>query len=440
MALEAGINFFDMASADTAPFPAYGRAIAGLREKLYFQIHFGADCTTGKYGWTTNLDAIKRSTDWQLTALKTDYIDFGFLHCIDEESDLKQAIESGILDYIQSLKGQGVVRYIALGSNTPRLANKVLDRKVIDLLMFSINPGYDYRGGSSVGFGSESYAVGGVDERSALYRRCEAEGVGISVMKPFSGDQLLSDRTSPFGKALTEYQCMQYALDKPGVLSIMAGVRDRADLQKLLGYFTASPEARDYSVLGSFAPQDAAGKCVYCNHCQPCPAGLDVGIINKYYDLARAGINWPAGTTRNWRKRLGTVSGADIVTDAARSKYLNLNICGKLKCFLEHKHPQFISAVVKITIRSKKYEESETSVRFGTKDTITQAQLNITLTGLLRTIFLVLPAKISLLPAPRPPLSCGTSLTVRTPPAAGPGYWQPTSPAQALPEAWPRTL
>ena len=63
-ALEAGINFFDMASADAAPFPAYGKAIAGMREKLYFQIHFGADYHTGTYGWTTNLDAIKRSIDW----------------------------------------------------------------------------------------------------------------------------------------------------------------------------------------------------------------------------------------------------------------------------------------------------------------------------------------------------------------------------------------
>lgn len=309
MALEAGINFFDMASADTAPFPAYGRAIAGMRKQLYFQVHFGADYTTGKYGWTTNLDTIKRSIDWQLTALKTDYIDFGFLHCIDEESDLKQAIESGVLDYIQSLKDQGVVRHIALGSHTPRLANKVLDMKVIDLLMFSINPGYDYQGGYSVEFGSENYAVGSVDERSALYRRCEAEGVGISVMKPFSGGQLLSDRTSPFGKALTEYQCMQYALDKPGVLAIMAGVRDQADLQKLLGYFTASPEARDYSVLGTFAPQDAAGKCVYCNHCQPCPAGLDVGLINKYYDLARAGDQLAHGHYDKLEKKAGDCIG-----------------------------------------------------------------------------------------------------------------------------------
>lgn len=40
--------------------------------------------------------------------------------------------------------------------------------------------------------------------------------MGISVMKSFSGGQLLEDKTSPFGKALTRYQCIQYALDKPG--------------------------------------------------------------------------------------------------------------------------------------------------------------------------------------------------------------------------------
>ena len=58
-----------------------------------------------------------------------------------------------------------------------------------------------------------------------LYRRCEMEGVGISVMKAFSGGQLLDAKTSPFGRALTEYQCIQYALDKPGALTVLSGVR-----------------------------------------------------------------------------------------------------------------------------------------------------------------------------------------------------------------------
>lgn len=43
------------------------------------------------------------------------------------------------------------------------------------------------------------------------------------------------------------------------------------------------------SAISSFAPADAMGKCVYCKHCHPCPAGLDVALINEYYDLARLG-------------------------------------------------------------------------------------------------------------------------------------------------------
>ena len=50
LALEKGINFFDMASADAAPFPAYGRAMAGVRDKVCLQIHFGANYQGGMYG------------------------------------------------------------------------------------------------------------------------------------------------------------------------------------------------------------------------------------------------------------------------------------------------------------------------------------------------------------------------------------------------------
>ncbi|HIZ56476.1 MAG TPA: aldo/keto reductase [Firmicutes bacterium] len=282
MALENGITYFDMASADAAPFPAFGRALAGQRQNVYFQIHFGANYQGGKYGWTTDLDTIKRSVEWQLSALKTDYIDFGFLHCMDEEADLEHALKGGILDYMLQLKKEGVVRHIGLSSHTPRVVHLALDAGILDMLMFSINPAYDYEK-------EGEYAIGGVDERQRLYRRCETEGVGISVMKAFSGGQLLHAKTSPFGKALTEYQCIQYALDKPGVLTVLPGVRNRQDLKQILDFVNATPEEKDYSVLGTFAPQEAEGVCVYCNHCQPCPVGLDVGLINKYYDLAFAG-------------------------------------------------------------------------------------------------------------------------------------------------------
>lgn len=281
LAIEKGINYFDMASAEAKPFESFGRAIQDRRKDVYFQIHFGANYETGSYGWTTDLDTIKRSVEWQLKKLGTDYIDFGFIHCIDEASDLRAAEKSGVIDYVLALKQQGVVRHVGLSSHTPELANQVLERKILDMLMFSINPGYDYRQGA--------YGIGSVAERMSLYRRCEKEGVGISVMKAFSGGKLLDAKTSPFGKALTEYQCIQYALDKPGVLTVLPGVRGKQDLLRILGFCEASEAERDYSVIGTFAPREAEGACVYCNHCQPCPMGLNVGLINKYYDLAVAG-------------------------------------------------------------------------------------------------------------------------------------------------------
>ena len=282
-----GVNYFDMGSAEAKPFPVYGRTLAGCRDKVYYQIHFGADYSAGTYGWTTDLDAIKRSVDWQLRTLQTDYIDFGMIHCIDGESDLHAVQKNGVIDYILDLKRQGVVRHVGLSSHTPEQVKKVLDMGILDVLMFSINPAYDYKQGE--------YGIGSVDDRMNLYRRCEKEGVGISVMKVFGGGQLLNAKTSPFRKALTEYQCIQYALDKPGVLTALAGIRGKADLDRLLGFLDAPAEARDYSVIGEFTPQDVTGVCVYCNHCQPCPKGLNVGLINKYYDLALAGDTLAAG-------------------------------------------------------------------------------------------------------------------------------------------------
>ena len=285
-AYENGINYADLATAGDRTFGFYGKALASVRKNMFYQVHFGAYYDTGEYGWTTELDTIKRSIDFQLTELKTDYIDYGYIHCIDSESDFNDYQKNGVLQYLLDLKKQGVVRHIGLSSHTPAVADKILDLGIVDMLMFSINPGYDYQHGE--------YAHGSGSERMELYRRCEAEGIGIAVMKPFSGGQLLDARTSPFGKALSVYQCIQYALDKPAVLTVLPGIASVSDVKRLLKFFEISEDEKDYSVLGSFTPKDMSGVCVYCNHCQPCPAGIDIGLVNKYYDLAMAGDDMAA--------------------------------------------------------------------------------------------------------------------------------------------------
>ena len=185
---------------------------------------------------------------------------------------------NGVYDYLLGLKEEGIVHHIGLSSHTPSVIQRIIDDVDVDMLLFSVNPAYDY--------GQGEYANGSVDERSAVYRRCEKEDVGISVMKPFSGGQLLDAKQSPYGKALTPYQCIRYCLDKPGVLTVLPGAQSVEEVETLLRYYSLTEEETDYSVIASFAPPQASGKCVYCNHCKPCPSGIDIGLVNKYYDLA----------------------------------------------------------------------------------------------------------------------------------------------------------
>ena len=179
--------------------------------------------------------------------------------------------------------------------------NKVLDRGIVDVVMFSINPAYDY--------GQGDYGIGENTERYDLYRRCQREGVAITVMKPFCGGQLLDAAQSPFGVALTREQCIQYALDKPGVMAVLPGFGNQREMREVLSFFDASAADRDYSCLGNLAPAGAVGRCVYCKHCHPCPAGLDVALINKYYDLAMQGDNLAREHYLTLEKRAGDCVG-----------------------------------------------------------------------------------------------------------------------------------
>lgn len=280
-AIEHGINFFDLCGGRLAVYEKFGKAAAGRRNKLYTQMHFGAVYPKDSYEFSRRLDLIKYSFDKMLRASDMDYTDFGMIHCIDEEADFRDIMENGLFEYVRELKRQGVVRHIGCSTHTPAMAERFLETGEIDLFMFSINPVYDYARGT--------YGYGSVEERARLYRDAGRLGVGITVMKPFAGGQLLDKRRSPLNIALSHTQCIQYALDRPAVLSVLPGVGNRTDVERVLHFLDASAQERDYSSLGSATPKSAEGRCVYCNHCSPCPVGIDIGLVNKYYDLAQIG-------------------------------------------------------------------------------------------------------------------------------------------------------
>jgi predicted aldo/keto reductase-like oxidoreductase len=173
-----------------------------------------------------------------------------------------------------------------------------VEHGVVEVLLFSMNPGYDLLPSTeNVGLADENAPLlRGMDaERAELYRLCEERGVGINVMKCFGGGRLLDAARSPFGVALTPVQCIHYCLTRPAVATVMLGFDNAAEVPASMAYLTASDEEKDYAtVLSSVARETYYTHCTYCGHCKPCPVDIDIAMVNKYYDLATVQKEVPA--------------------------------------------------------------------------------------------------------------------------------------------------
>jgi predicted aldo/keto reductase-like oxidoreductase len=283
LAAERGINIMDTVMSDFAPAYDIGRALKGRRDKFYLQMHIGAIYPSNVYTRAGNLKEVKEGFEQQLKAFNTDYCDFALLHYIDDLSTYNEVVNGGLLDYAQQLKKDGTVRGIGFSSHSVEIARKFLETGLIDLFMFSINPAYD--------FGEKNNSVTINTERRALYEEAQKRGAGITVMKAYGGSRLLSNVISPFGKAMTPIQCIHYALERPGVVSCLPGIRNINDLKQALAYYGSTRNERDYSFILGKNRQSMEGVCIYCGHCQPCSAKIDIAMANKYYDLAKVGDN-----------------------------------------------------------------------------------------------------------------------------------------------------
>lgn len=293
-ALDAGINFIDLYSPAPELRDVVGRAIAGRDDHIVLQGHLCAVWKNGQYERTRNIEDVKAGFEDLMSRIGISRLDIGMIHYVDSLADWEKVANGAVMEYARSLKSQGRIGAIGLSSHNPEAALAAVRSGIIDVLMFSINPCYDLQPpGEDVEklWAPESYKDELVNMnplREELYEECSKRGIGIDVMKAFGGGDLLSAEASPAGAALTAIQCLSYALSRPGVASVMAGVRNQADLDSLLSYDTASDEERDYaSALASFPRISWEGHCMYCGHCAPCPEKIDVAMTLKLCSLAR---------------------------------------------------------------------------------------------------------------------------------------------------------
>lgn len=286
---ENGANIIDAFMPQPEVRSHFGQALEGRRDRFFIQGHIGSILKNGQYFRTRVVrDSEEYIADF-LKRFRTDYIDIGVMHYIDLKEDFDLVFNSDFITYVMRLKQEGVIRAIGASSHNPITAKMLAETGVVDVILFSINPAFDMMpvdttvGDYNGSFNGLSHTVD--PRRNAFYEFCEKNGVGITVMKTFAAGRLLKKETSPFGFALTPWQCMSYALDRPAVASVLVGARTPEEMARSCAFEDATDAERDYSSIFRGASENLANKCMYCNHCLPCPKNIDVASVTQFADM-----------------------------------------------------------------------------------------------------------------------------------------------------------
>lgn len=288
---QAGVNVLDCWMAGPDVRSALGFALKGERDRWIVQGHIGSTWQDGQYVRTRDMDKVVPAFEDLLERLGTDHVELGMIHFVDSVEEFDSIMEGEFYRYVERLLEERTIGHVGLSTHNPEVALRAVECGKIEAIMFSLNPAFDLLPASENLedlFGDYDDALQGMDPlRARLYMECERADVGLTVMKGYAGGRLFDAAESPFGVALTPTQCIHYALTRPAVASIMAGFAEFSHIDDAVAYETASEDELDYASVLAGAPRHAYyGQCTYCGHCTPCPAGIDIALANKYYDLA----------------------------------------------------------------------------------------------------------------------------------------------------------
>ena len=291
-ALESDINIIDVFMPGTPVRDNISKALKGRRDKVLLQGHIGSVDIREQYDKTRDVPTCRNYFDNLLRSFKTDYIDLGMMFFIDTEEDYKGVFETKYISYVQKLKQEGKIRAIGASSHDPEMAARIVETGTIELLMFSTNLAYDMLPSdiyipSVMGKKIDDAQFKGIDpKRAHLYELCENKGIAITTMKTLGAGKLLSPEFSPFNKTLTVGQCIHYALTRPAVVSSLIGCKTRDEVLEAVNYLNLTDEQRDYTKAIKTFKGSLSGKCMYCNHCLPCPSNIDIAATTKLLDIA----------------------------------------------------------------------------------------------------------------------------------------------------------
>lgn len=272
-AIDRGINYFDTAPDYGQSEDHIGEAMGKIkRDKIILASKF---CRPEPYPSHLSHKGVKKdyisAVESSLSRLKTDYLDFVFVHAIggkgtDVNEEKKRLFDPDMLAAFSELKKAGKVRYLAVSSHGPN--------NMEDLLMAAVQSGHFHMIMPSFNFMQFS-------KLPEVMKEAKKRGVGVIAMKTLAGAKAMEfdSKGQPFASA-----AFKWVLSHPELSGLVVTMKSVANLDE---YLPASGEKftqMDQDVLNRYAELYGTVYCrTGCGQCQAsCSQGVSIAATLRF--------------------------------------------------------------------------------------------------------------------------------------------------------------
>lgn len=267
-ALARGINYYDTARAYGTSEAKMGEAFEGRREEIYIS----------SKGIRRGAAETREDIQTSLSNLRTDYLDFYFIHDVSRERDRDRVLgPDGALQAALEAKAAGAIRHLAISSHRPEIMEELLRTDHFDVAMIPVNI-------------VDKYFL------TKVAPLAKAMDIGLVVMKPFAGGAL---DDAPI--------CLRYALNQ-GLDTVIPGMQSIAEVDENVDIAESFKPLSEAELAQLEEAAKSLGKhfCRQCGYCQPCPQEINIPqvfLLDRYYQ-------------RYWLKDVAQAKYADLAVQA----------------------------------------------------------------------------------------------------------------------------
>ena len=318
-AIDKGVNFFDTAYVYPGSEEALGIALKACGKRN--EINIG---TKLPHYICKKPEDIDLTWATQLKRLQTDYIDYYFIHMLQDVDSWEKLKSFGIEEWIKNKKAEGKIKKVGFSFHGARHAFiKLLDVYDWEFCMVQYNY-YDEH---------NQAGVSGV-------RRAHEKGISVFAMEPLRGGLLASKLPEKAVAAFKNVRpqntpawwALQWLWTQPELTMALSGMSSIKELEENCAacddYFDGLLNDKDknaYKEVIEIIKKAYKIPCTACGYCMPCPKNVDIPLCFSCYNETYT-LGWLSGM-KNYVRNGGLLTPKH--TDAAEC--ISCGACEK-KC------------------------------------------------------------------------------------------------------------